>query len=98
MAYGDDDLVTYQHGVPTYGKVLPRPQGLRSVTALTTDNHSSFLLVDDDSHIVYVLDISDNLIYTIPIPGDRWPQDCTVVGGQLWVGCYNGNIIVMSSQ
>ncbi len=47
---------------------------------------------------MYVLDISGNHTHAIPIPGDRVPWDCTVVGGQLWVGCINGDIIVMSSQ
>lgn len=96
--YGGKNLVTYRHGVPTRGKMLPQPQGLRSVTALTTDHHSSFLLTDVVSRSVYVLDISGNLTYTIPLPGNRWPLDCTVVGRQLWVGCRNGDITVMSSQ
>ncbi len=89
-------LVIYQHGVPTPGKLIPLPQGLGEVTGLTTDHHSSFLLCDSRS--VYVLDISGNLTHTIPIPGNREPLDCTVVGGQLWVGCSKGDIIVMSSQ
>ncbi len=91
------NLVIYRHGVPTPRKVIPRPQGLRNVLGLTTDHHSSFLLCDGSMY-VYVLDISGNLTHTIPIPGYRKPQDCTVVGEQLWVGCSNGDIIVMSSQ
>ncbi len=94
--YGDGGLVTYRHGVPTSGKVLPRLHGLRWVSGLTTDLHSSFLLFD--SRALYVLDISGNLTHTISISGDREPADCTVVWGQLWVGCKNGDIIVMSSH
>ncbi len=96
--YGSDNLVIYQHGVPTPGRVTPRPQGLGYVFGLTTDHHSSFLMCDDRSRSVYVLDISGNHTHTIPIPGDRVPWDCTVVGGQLLVGCTNGSSIVMSSQ
>ncbi len=97
VGYGYN-LVIYRHGVPTPGKLIPRPQGLESVTGLTTDHHSSFLASDAESDTVYVLDVGGNLTHTIPIPGDRKPGDCTVVGGQLWVGCWNGHIIVMSSQ
>ncbi len=96
VMYGN--LVIYRHGVPTPGKVIPRLQGQKAVSGLTTDHHSSFLLCDRRSRSVYVLDISGNHTHAIPIPGDRVPWDCTVVGGQLWVGCINGDIIVMSSQ
>ena len=93
-----NNLVIYRHGVPTPGKVIPRPQGLENVNALTTDHHSSFLLCDDESRSVYVLDISGNHTHTILMPGDGTPWDCTVVGGQLWVGSNTRDIIVMSSQ
>ena len=98
VCYVSNNLVIYRHGVPTPGKVIPWPQGLRDVTGLTTDHHSSFLLCDRRSRSVYVLDVSANHTHTIPIPGDRTPLNCTVVGGQLWVGCNNGDIIVVSSQ
>ncbi len=93
-----DNLLTYRHGVHTQGKQLPKPQGLRVISCLTTDHHSSFLLVDNVSNTLFVLDISGNVIHTISVPGDMRPRDCTVVGGQIWVACRNGNIIVMSSQ
>ncbi len=99
VVYTGANLVIYRHGVSTPGKLLPKPGGLQMfVHGLTTDYHSSFLLLDNDSHTVYVLDISGTLTHTIPIPGDRLPLDCTVVGGQLWVACRNGVIIVISSQ
>ncbi len=94
----NNELVIHRHGVPTPGKLLPKPQGLEDISSLTTDHHSSFLLVDVDSNTLFVLDIRGNLTHTISIPGDRDPRGCTVVGGQLWVGCGNGDIIVMSSQ
>ncbi len=97
VVYVGGSLVLYRHGVPRAGKVLPKPHVLMNVYALTTDNHSSFLLSDFGSKHVYVLDISGNLTHTIPIPEDRRPRGCIVVGGQLWVGCKYGEIIVMSS-
>ena len=108
--YGAADLVIYQHGAPTPGKVILRPQGLESVIGLTTDHHSSFLLScrttacshsdsllpDDAPRRVYVLDVSGNLIDTIYTHRGKRQEDCTLVGKQLWVGYENGYIIVMS--
>ena len=98
-----NNLVMYQHGISVPIAFPRRPLGLRDVFGLTTDHHCNFLLVGSDStestaYMVYVLDISGNLTHTIPIPGNREPRDCTVVGGQLWVGCNNGDILVFSSQ
>ncbi len=93
-----DSLAIYRHGVQTPGKLLPKPLGLRNIWNLTTDLHSSFLLVDDDSNTLYVMDISGNVTHSISIPGDRVPNGCAVVGGQLWVVCRSGDIIVMSSH
>ncbi len=98
LVYEDEHLVIYQHNVPSSGKVIPWPQGLRSVWSLTTDDHFSFLLTCSDSHTIYVLDFAGNLTHTIPIPGDREPRACTVMGGQLWVGCDNGDIVMSSSH
>ncbi len=98
VVYGDNDLVIYHHGVSTPGQALLRPPGLLTVSGLTTDDHSNFLLTDSYSDTVYVMDISGKLTHTISIPGDRRPVDCTVVGILLWVGCINGDIVVMSSQ
>ena len=98
VEYGGPTLVLYRHGVPTPGKLVPKPQGLDSVWGLITDHHSSFLVTDYWSSTVSILNISGNLTHTIPTPGNREPVDCTVVGRQLWVGCFNGNIIAMSSQ
>ncbi len=96
--YGDS-LVKYRHGASTPGKVINSRQRMCWVGVLTTDNHSSFLLIGGVSSIyhVYVLDISGDLTHTIPIVTDSEPVDCTVVGKKLWVVCDNGGIIVMSS-
>ena len=95
-------LAISRHCVPMPGKMLPRQPELFAdmCTMLTTDHHSNFLLPhhkSDDTNAVYVFDINGNLTHTIPIPGDREPYSCTVVGGQLWIAC-GTEIIVMSSQ
>ena len=95
VLYEGRNLVIYQHGVPTPGKVLPWPQGLKHVRSLTTDNHFSFLLCGDDT--VYVLDVIGNLTHTIPLFRCT-PWDCTVLRDQLWVASNSGDIIVMSSS
>ncbi len=90
-------LVIYQHGVSTTGKVISMSQGLDCVGGLTTDNHSSFLLTGGYPYSVYVLDISGDVTHTIPIFRVSDPADCTVVGEELWIGNFDGEIIVMSS-
>ncbi len=90
-------LVIYRHGASTPGKVISPPKGVSWVGGPTTDNHSNFLLIGGHPLSVYVLDISGGLIHTIPIFAGSRLIDCTVVGEKLWVGCENGEIIVMSS-
>ena len=80
--YPELNLVIYRHGIPTPGKMVPRPQGLRSVTALSTDNHLCFLVTDGESNAVYVLDLSGKLVRVIPSPVNDI-RDCIVVDGQL---------------
>ncbi len=99
--YGDrKKLVLYRQDHFKEGKLIPLPDGLKSVCSLATDNRSRFLLVDDESYVVFVLDIAGKLDHTIQIPhGSGWqPKDCTVVGTELWVGCGSGDIVVLSSQ
>ncbi len=89
----------HRHGVSCVShEVLPQPQEMWSVSGLSTDNHTSFLLIDSVFHNVYVLDISGNFTHTIPIREERIPLDCIVVEGQLWVLCKDGDIVIMSSQ
>ncbi len=84
VEYYGGKLVIYRHGGPTPGTVIPWPQGLNYVSGLTSD-HSSFLLCDNVSRSVYVLDVSGTHTHTISMSDNRRPLDCTVVGGQLWV-------------
>ncbi len=98
VGYEDHDLALYRHGVSTPVKKLPQPPGLDDVSGLTTDYHSSFVLAGRDSDTVYVFDITGKRTHNIPIPGNRRLWDCTVVERELWVGCYDGDIIVLSSE
>lgn len=98
VEYAGPYLVIYRHGIPTPGTLIPRPHGLQSVNSLSTDNHSHFLVSDGGSRAVLVLDLSGRLIHAIHIPQNRAPEDCIVVGEQLWVICRNGDIVVMSPQ
>ncbi len=97
VVYVDLSLVIYHHSVHTPGELLARPQGLKSVFGLTTDHHFTFLLCDGSSRSVSVLDVSGNLTHTISVPGYKQPRYCTMVRDQLWVGCDNGDIVVMST-
>ncbi len=90
-------LVTYRHGATTPVKVIPWSQNIYMAQALTTDNHSSFLMIGHYPPSVYVLNINGDLTHTIPIVSDSEPVDCAVVGKKLWVGCSNREIIVISS-
>ncbi len=96
---GDDSLVVYRHDENyAQGKLVSSPKGLRSVRGITTDNRYQFLLTDQWAHAVFVIDQSGKYKYTINIPGKGKPWDCVLRGTQLWVGCDNGDIVVMASH
>ncbi len=95
---GTIKLYLYQRRNSAYSKAIPSPTGLESVSSMTTDNHSRFLICDRSSRRVYVLDHGGHLTNVIPVPGGKEPQDCAVVEGQLWVGCSSGDIMVLSSE
>ncbi len=96
-----NSLVAYRHGIPSPGKLITRPGILKG---LTTDHHSSFILVGDDEGTglrnVFVLDLNGTLTHTVPVSADRKqsPHICAVVGERLWLVCRNGDILVMSSE
>ncbi len=90
VAYGytDPTLVVYRQGSPTPVRMIPRPGGLQELTVVSTDCHSlKFLLTDNVTNCVFVIDTGSSTL-----------SDCAVVTRQLWVGCYNGDIVIMSSQ
>lgn len=95
--YGDRNLVVYEDGVFSPGTMVTWPEGLGKVSDMSSDGVSRFLLCDGDSKCVFILDVSGKLCDRIHIDTDSWVYDCTVGDGKLWVGCDNGDVIVMSS-
>ncbi len=97
VCYGKNTLVKYATDVPTAGELLGTPAGLISVSSITTDGHSSFLVTDSDGDSVFILDEQGNLRHRIRT-GTGDVQDCAVVGSQLWLGYRYGEISVMASE
>ncbi len=105
VGYGisDHTLVLYRHGSPAPVRVIHRPGGLGNVTAVSTDCRSNYVLTDYKTRSMLIIDAVGNLQHTVNIPDtdsdtDSRPVDCAVVNRQLWVGCQNGDIVIMSSQ
>ncbi len=98
VEYGGYNLVVYENGVPSPGTMVTWPAGLQSVLGMSSDGVSRFLVCDVDSKAVWTLDVSGKLCDKINVDTDSRVQDCTVVDGKLWVGCWNGDIIVLSPQ
>ncbi len=98
VCYGYKTLVTYSSD--GHGKVLQRPDGLSKVHSITTDGHSSFLVVDAPGS-VFVLDREGTLCHRIEPDTDTASgalRDCALVQSQLWLGYWKGTIDVMSSR
>ncbi len=98
VLYGDANVVVYENGVSSAGTMVTWPAGLQSVWGMSSDGVSRFLVCDTDSNAVFTLDVSGYLCDKINIDTDTRVYDCTVVDEKLWVGCENGDIVVMSPQ
>ncbi len=105
VCYGIDDptLVVYRHGSPAPVRVIPRTGGLERVTTVSTDCRSNYIVTDRWTRSVCIIASDGELRHTVNIPHtdsdtDSGPQDCAVVNRQLWVGCGNGDIVIMASQ
>ncbi len=102
--YTERHLVVYSHGSPTPVSVIPCPEGLDEVTAVSTDCQRHFLVIvsttksDSTSKSMLVTHVNGKICHTVDILTDRYIRDCAVINRQLWVGCLNGNIVIMSSQ
>ncbi len=96
--YPDATLVVYRHDGASPVSVIPQPEGLKAVTAVTTDCHSKFLVTDSQTKSVFVMDVRRNIRHKLNIDTNRDIVDCVVVNRQLWVGCHNGDIVIMSGQ
>ncbi len=97
VRYQGDNLAVYENGVSNPGTMVTWSSGLQSVSGMSSDGISRFL-VFDWSNAVFILDVSGKLCDKINIDTDSVVCDCTVVDGKLWVGCYNGDIVVLSPQ
>ncbi len=91
-------LVVYKNGVYSPGTMVPMPVGLQSVQGMSSDGVSRFLICDGRSNTVFILDVSGKLCHKINIATSSYVVDCTVGDGKLWVGSWNGGIVVLSPQ
>ncbi len=98
VGYGNSILVVYRHGSPDPVRVMSYPGGLEEVTSVSTDFHSNFIVTDRGKKSVFVVDASGKLRHTLNIGTDSWTVDCAVVNRQLWLGCLDGDIVIMSSS
>ena len=103
VCYDFSTLVLYRHGSPAPVRVIPRPRGLKLVRAVSTDCRSNYIVADSEARSVYIIDSNGDLQHTVNIPDtDSDPysglRDCAVINRQLWVGCGNGDIVIVSSQ
>ena len=99
--YEDKNLVVYNKGVSSLSTMVTWPEGLQSVYGMSSDGVSRFLVCDRNSNAVFILDVSGKLCDKINIDTVSpvaVVRDCTVVYRNVWVGCLNGDIVVMSPQ
>ncbi len=91
------NLVMYKHGTSSPVKLF-QPEGLRHLEGLSTDNHSKFLLTDRLANAVFVMGARGDVcqIHGLHL-SDLVPIDSFVRDGQLFVGCENGSVFVMSN-
>ncbi len=64
------------------------PAGLEDVYGMSSDGVSRFLLCARGSKGVFTLDVRGNPCDKIKTDTDSWVCDCTVLDGELWVGCW----------
>ncbi len=98
VTYGGRNLVVYENGVPSPGTMVTWPAGLQSVEGVSSDSVSRFLVCHRNNNAVWTLDVTGKLCDKINIDTDSEVRDCTVVDGKLWVGCWHGDIVVLSPQ
>ncbi len=98
VEYEGDNLVVYENRVSSPGTMVTWPAGLQTVYGISSDGVSRFLVCDWKSKAVFTLDVSGKLCDKIHIETSSYVRDCTVVDGKLWVGCFIGDIVVLSPQ
>ncbi len=92
-------IILREHGEEPHA----HPGELHPVYTASTDRHRHFIVTDDATDYVFVIDISGKLLHTVNIDTESTEQtikrvDCAVVNQQLWLGYNNGDIGIMSSQ
>ncbi len=97
-AYPGTKLVAYSHGSPTPVRVIPNPWGMQNVNSISTDCHSHYIVTDNINKSVLVIDVSGNLRHKVNFDTESEMRDCIVVNRQIWLGCDNGEIVIMSSE
>ena len=102
--YGDEFpiLVLYENGVSSPGTRIPCPEGLQSLSAISSNSVlSRFLMLDGKRHVVYVLDVDGSLCHTVEVDTDEWLNHSTVGDGEqakkLFVGCSRADRIIIMS-
>ncbi len=100
VSYGSADhtLVLYRNGSNAPVQVMTSPGGLKHVTSVSNDCHNNYLVTDYKSQSIFVMKVNGELRHTVNINADSKTMDCVVVNKQVWVGCQNGDLVVMSSQ
>ncbi len=91
--YTDNTVVVHGNGVSSPGTIVA---GLESVKGMASDGVSRFLVCDEPGRAVLILDVNGKVCDKINVDTDSSVQDCTVIDGKLFVGCENGDIVVMS--
>ncbi len=98
VGYEGDNLVVYENGVSSPGTMVTWPAGLQYARGVSSDAVSRFLVCDSNSNALLRLDARGKLCDKINNDTYRNVQDCTVVDGKIWVGCDDGDIVVLSPQ
>ncbi len=98
VLYSNSSLVVYKNGVSSPGNIVAWPAGLKFVSDISSDGVSRFLVCDYAGNAVFVLDENGKLCDKININTTSMVCDCTAGDVKLWVGCANGDIVVMSPQ
>ncbi len=97
VKYDIGPLVVYRHGSPDPVRVPLRPEW-GYLISISTDRQHHFLITDSRTKNVLVVDVSGEVLHKVEIKAHSSIVDCAVVKRQLWVGCRNSDIVVMSPQ
>ncbi len=95
VGYSSGCLVIYNHGSPAPATVVPQADEPIHPRSISTDRQRHFLITYSKPNAVFVFDVSGNIRHALKIDTDSMAIDCAVINGQLWVGCLNGDVIML---